>query len=96
MDASFGKVAAQQALRANPSYAAGRGAVTPLDFTPQNRYNMFSKESLQPVCIWDKPQGISCMGVLSVIEITSRPPMVRPLMADWKGQEEQEDGTDQR
>ena len=31
-----------------------------------------------------------------MIEITSRPPMVRPLMADWKEQEEQEDGTDQR
>ena len=67
MDASFGKVAAQQALRANPSYAAGRGAVTPLDFKSRNRYNIFSKESLHPVCIWDKPQGISCMGVLSVI-----------------------------
>lgn len=34
--------------------------------------------------------------MLSVIEITSRPPMVRPLMADWKEQEEQEDGMDQR
>lgn len=33
------------------------------------------------------------MGVLSVIEITSRPPMVRPLMADWKKQKEQQDGT---
>ena len=41
-------------------------------------------------------QPLCGMGVLSVIEITSRPPMVRPLMADWKGQEEQEDGTDQR
>lgn len=41
-------------------------------------------------------QPLCGMGVLSVIEITSRPPMVRPLMADWKEQEEQEDGMDQR
>lgn len=37
-------------------------------------------------------QPLCGMGVLSVMEITSRPPMVSPLMADWKEQKEQENG----
>lgn len=33
-------------------------------------------------------QPLCGTGVLSVIEITSRPPMVSPLMADWKDQKQ--------